>query len=58
MPADAAQFRAANIARSDALTSSATATGPDGSTVKVGFSLAFARDPRAPEVGFAVCRQH
>ena len=24
----------------------------------VGFSLAFARDPGAPEIGFAVCRQH
>jgi catechol 2,3-dioxygenase-like lactoylglutathione lyase family enzyme len=58
VPADAAQFRASNIARSDALTFERAGKGPDGSTVTVGFSLAFARDPRAPEVGFAVCRQH
>jgi hypothetical protein len=31
---------------------------PDGATVKVAFSLAFARDARAPGVGFAVCQQH
>ena len=31
---------------------------PDGSEVKVAFSLAFARDPRAPDCGFAVCQQH
>ncbi len=31
---------------------------PDGSTVKVGFSLAFARDAGAPEIGFATCQQH
>ena len=26
--------------------------------MKIGFSLAFARDPRASEVGFAACQQH
>ena len=31
---------------------------PDGSAVKVGFSLAFARDGKAPQIGFAVCQQH
>ena len=31
---------------------------PDGSTVKVAFSLAFARDPASPDLGFAVCQQH
>lgn len=31
---------------------------PDGSEVKVAFSLAFARDARAPDCGFAVCQQH
>jgi Glyoxalase-like domain len=56
--ADAAQFRASNIARSDALTFERAGKAPDGSTVTVGFSLAFAQDPRAPEIGFAVCRQH
>jgi hypothetical protein len=58
VPADAAQFRAAGIARSDALAFERPGKGPDGSTVTVGFSLAFARDPRAPEIGFAVCRQY
>jgi glyoxalase-like protein len=56
--ADAAAFRHAKIAASDALTFEREGTGPDGSTVKVGFSLAFARDARAPDVGFAVCQQH
>jgi hypothetical protein len=58
VPADAAQFRSAGFARSDALTFERAGKGPDGSTVTVGFSLAFAQDPRAPEIGFAVCRQH
>lgn len=30
---------------------------PDGSEVHVAFSLAFARDPDAPELGFFVCQQ-
>ena len=58
VPADAAQFRNAGFAHSDALTFERAGKGADGSTVTVGFSLAFARDPRAPEIGFAVCRQH
>jgi catechol 2,3-dioxygenase-like lactoylglutathione lyase family enzyme len=58
VPADAAQFHTAGFARSEALTFERAGKGPDGSTVTVGFSLAFARDPRAPEIGFAVCRQH
>jgi catechol 2,3-dioxygenase-like lactoylglutathione lyase family enzyme len=56
--ADAAEFRAAGIAVSDALHFERQGTKPDGSMVKVGFSLAFARDPRASEVGFAACQQH
>jgi len=56
--ADAAQLRAAGFARSEALSFERAGKGADGSTVTVGFSLAFARDPRAPEIGFAVCRQH
>jgi hypothetical protein len=31
---------------------------PDGSVVKVGFSLAFAEDRSAPEIHFATCQQH
>src|SRR5262245_9471525 len=56
--ADAAQFRAAKIAASDALHFEREGKRPDGSSVKVGFSLAFARDAGAPQVGFAVCQQH
>ncbi len=31
---------------------------PDGTTVKVAFSLAFARDAAAPDTGFFTCQQH
>jgi Glyoxalase-like domain len=58
VPADAAQFHAAGFARSEAMHFERAGKGADGSTVTVGFSLAFARDPGAPEIGFAVCRQH
>jgi len=58
VPADAAQFRAAGFARSEAMHFERAGKDADGSTVTVGFSLAFARDPGAPEIGFAVCRQH
>jgi catechol 2,3-dioxygenase-like lactoylglutathione lyase family enzyme len=33
-------------------------TKPDGQLVKVGFSLAFARDGLAPGLGFFTCQQH
>ena len=51
--ADASDFRAAKIGVSDAMRFEREAKRPDGSTVKVGFSLAFARDPQAPQIGFA-----
>ena len=56
--ADAAAFRAGGIGVSDALSFEREGRRPDGTAVKVGFSLAFARDPRAHHVGFAVCQQH
>jgi len=56
--ADAAEFRAAGIAASNALHFEREGKRPDGSAVKVGFSLAFARNPAAPDIGFAVCEQH
>ncbi len=56
--ADAAAFRAAGIGVSNALSFEREGKRPDGSTVKVGFSLAFARDPKAHSVGFAACQQH
>ncbi len=56
--ADAAEFRAAGIGVSDALHFEREGKRPDGATVKVGFSLAFVRDAKAPGIGFAVCQQH
>jgi catechol 2,3-dioxygenase-like lactoylglutathione lyase family enzyme len=56
--ADARDFDAAGIAASQALTFEREGTRPDGSKLKVGFSLAFARDAGAPAIGFATCRQH
>src|SRR5262245_51300457 len=50
--ADAAEFRAAKIAVSDALHFERQGRRPDGSPVKIGFSLAFARDAGAPAIGF------
>src|SRR5215471_10297749 len=55
---DAARFRSAGIGVSDAMRFEREGKRPDGSTVKVAFSLAFARDAKAPAVGFAVCQQH
>ena len=55
---DAAMFRASGIAVSDALRFEREGKRPDGTPVKVGFSLAFARDAKAPAIGFAVCQQH
>ena len=56
--ADARDFAAAGIAASQALEFEREGRAPDGSVTKVGFSLAFARDPAAPSIGFATCRQH
>ena len=56
--ADAAGFQTAGIVASDAMRFERAGNRPDGSPVKVAFSLAFARDAKAPEIGFAVCQQH
>jgi len=56
--ADAAMFRESGIGVSDALRFEREGKRPDGTPVKVGFSLAFARDAKAPAIGFAVCQQH
>jgi hypothetical protein len=55
---DAARFRSAGIGVSDAMRFEREGKRPDSAAVKVGFSLAFARDAKAPGVGFAVCQQH
>jgi catechol 2,3-dioxygenase-like lactoylglutathione lyase family enzyme len=54
--ADAAGFRAAGIAASAAVRFKREGTRPDGTAVRLGFSLAFARDAAA-EAGFATCEQ-
>jgi hypothetical protein len=56
--ADAADYRVANIAASEALRFEREGRGPDGAKTKVGFSLAFAHDAKAPDIGFAACQQH
>src|SRR6185295_7144093 len=55
---DAAAFKSAGIAASDKLSFEREARRPDGTPVKVGFSLAFARDAEASDAGFAVCQQY
>ena len=56
--ADERAFREQGIAVSEAMRFEREGKRPDGSTVKLAFSLAFARDPLAPETGFFVCQHH
>jgi len=56
--ADAAAFHAAHIAASDTMRFEREGRRPDGSAVKVAFSLAFAEDKLAPDIHFATCQQH
>ena len=55
---DAEAFRAAGIGDFDVFDFERAGKRPDGSTVKVAFSLAFAQDQRAPDTGFFTCQQH
>ncbi len=55
--ADEAAFRAASIASSEVMRFERETKRPDGSAVKVGFSLAFAEDKAAPDIHFATCQQ-
>jgi hypothetical protein len=56
--ADADAFRAAQIGDFDVFDFERQGKRPDGTTVKVAFSLAFAQDTRAPDTGFFTCQQH
>lgn len=56
--ADAQAFRAAGIGDFDVFDFEREGKRPDGSSVKVAFSLAFAADPKAPDTGFFTCQQH
>jgi hypothetical protein len=55
--ADAAQLAAAGIAASEPMTFERAGQRPDGTAVKLGFTLSFARDPAGSGTGFAVCHQ-
>jgi hypothetical protein len=56
--ADADAFRAAGIGDFDVFNFEREGKRPDGSTVRVAFSLAFAEDKGAPDIGFFTCQQH
>lgn len=54
---DAAQFAEFGIGDFAPFSFERKARRPDGSEIQVAFTLAFAKDPAAPEVGFFVCQQ-
>ncbi|MBI5129793.1 MAG: VOC family protein [Rhodopseudomonas palustris] len=57
--ADARSYAAAGVGGGDdVFTFRRDGQRPDGSVVELGFSLAFARDPRSSDAGFAVCQHH
>ena len=56
--ADIAAFRATGISASDVMRFEREGKRPDGTAVKVAFSLAFAEDKLAPDIHFATCQQH
>jgi hypothetical protein len=56
--ADARAFEASGIGPFDVFDFAREGKKPDGSTVKLAFSLAFAADPNSPDVRFAACQHH
>jgi catechol 2,3-dioxygenase-like lactoylglutathione lyase family enzyme len=56
--ADEAAFRAEGIAAAPVMRFEREGKRPDGTTVKLAFSLAFAEDTLAPDIHFAVCHHH
>jgi Glyoxalase-like domain len=57
-PADAAAFREAGIGDFKPFNFKREARRPDGSPTKVAFSLVFAADEKAPDIGYFTCQQH
>lgn len=55
---DAAAFRAAGIGDFDPVDFAREGQRPDGTPVRLGFTLAFAVDPQTPDIAFASCRHH
>jgi catechol 2,3-dioxygenase-like lactoylglutathione lyase family enzyme len=56
--ADARAFREAGIGDFDVFHFEREGRKPDGTPVKVAFSLAYAQDEKSPEAAFFVCQQH
>ena len=56
--ADARAFEAAGIGGFDVFEFAREGARPDGTTVKLAFSLVFAADPASPHVRFAACQHH
>ena len=56
--ADATAFRAAGIGDFKVFNFERDGKRPDGSLVRVAFSLAFATDTKAPDIGYFTCQQH
>jgi hypothetical protein len=56
--ADAVMFEVAGIGAFDVFRFEREGAKPDGSPVKVVFSLAFASDPQPADAGFFTCQQH
>jgi hypothetical protein len=55
---DARSFETAGIGGFEVFDFARAGTKPDGTPVKLAFSLAFAADPASPNVRFAACRHH
>jgi catechol 2,3-dioxygenase-like lactoylglutathione lyase family enzyme len=56
--AEARAFRTAGFGDFALFDFARDAKRPDGTPTKVAFTLAFARDPKAPDIGCFTCRQH
>ena len=55
---DARAFEAAGIGGFEVFDFAREGTRPDGTPVKLAFSLVFARDPASPKLGFVACQHH
>ena len=55
---DARSFEANGIGAFDVFDFAREGKRPDGGTVKLAFSLAFAAEPNSPDLRFAVCQHH
>jgi Glyoxalase-like domain len=56
--AEAELFRSAGIGDFGLFDFGREAKRPDGTATQVAFTLAYARDPRAPDIGYFTCKQH